>query len=227
MPKTKQQKSDKAALDAANNHANATPVGKRPASATPPGSAANKRIRKQSKQKTPPFKKKQNKGSPSSGGNNASTPSSVASNVKWLTPEKQKKLKGVKKQENKLTEVEEIETTALATIQANSTATSLKVHNSMWPFASECELADDEEEIFFYRNQVNHNAIGPAIANEITNNFLNNPINADLTGKVHTRNMGGDMNCLLAWNKKVNACSEIFTFCKKKTKFPTSYQTRT
>ena len=73
----------------------------------------------------------------------------------------------------------------------------------MWPYASECSLSDDEEEIFFYRNQVNHNAVGPAIANEITNNFLNNPINADLSGKMHFRNMGGDMNCLLAWNDKV------------------------
>jgi len=67
-----------------------------------------------------------------------------------MTPEKYKTLKGVKKQENKLTEVEEIETTALATIEANSTATSLKVNNSMWPYVSECSLSDDEEEIFFY-----------------------------------------------------------------------------
>ena len=124
--------------------------------------------------------------------------------LNFLTPEKCKTLKGVKKQENKLTEVEEIETTALATIEANSTATSLEVNNSMWPYVSECSLSDDEEEIFFYRNQVNHNAVGPAIANEITNNFLNNPINADLSGKMHPRNMGGDMNCLLAWNDKVN-----------------------
>ena len=62
---------------------------------------------------------------------------------------------------------------------------------------------------------MNHNTVGPAIANEITNNFLNNPINADLSGKMHLRNMGGDMNCLLAWNDKVNAWSEILHFVKK------------
>ena len=121
-----------------------------------------------------------------------------------MTPQKYETLLGVKKQEYKLTEVEEIETTALATIEANSTATRLEVNNSMWPYVSECSLSDDEEEIFFYRNQVNHNAVGPAIANEITNNFLNNPINADLSGKMHPRTMGGDINCLLAWNDKVN-----------------------
>ena len=206
MPKSQQQKqSDKAALDAANNRADATPVGKRTASATTPGSAATKRKASQSRLKTPTPKKNQKEGASTSGGHNVSTPSSVASNVNFMTPQKYETLLGVKKQENKLTEVEEIETTALATIEANSTATSLEVNNSMWPYVSECSLSDDEEEIFFYRNQVNHNAVGPAIANEITNNFLNNPINADLSGKMHLRNMGGDMNCLLTWNDKVNA----------------------
>ena len=71
-----------------------------------------------------------------------------------MTPQKYETLLGVKKQENKLTEVEEIETTALATIEANSTATSLEVNNSMWLYVSECSLSDDGEEIFFYRNQV-------------------------------------------------------------------------
>ena len=107
-------------------------------------------------------------------------------------------------QEQKLTEVEEIETTALAIINSNTKSTRLDVHRSMWAFAAECECRGDEEEIFFQRCQVNHNCVAPPIANEITNNFLNNPINADLSGKMHPRNMGGDMNCLLAWNDKVN-----------------------
>ena len=133
----------------------------------------------------------------------------------------------MKKKKNKLTEVEEIETTALAIINDNSTSTPLDVHRSVWAFTSECECTGDEEEIFFQRCQVNHNSVGPAIANEITNNFLNNPINADLTGELYERTMGVDMYCLFTWNEKVNVCSEIFTFCKKKSKFSTLCQTRT
>ena len=73
---------------------------------------------------------------------------------------------------------------------------------------------------------MNHNSVGPSIANEITNNILGNPINANLTGKTYQRDMGGDMHCLLTWNKKVNACSKIFTFCKKII-YCASYQTST
>ena len=72
----------------------------------------------------------------------------------------------LKKQENKLTEVEALETTALANIEADSTSTRLNVNNSMWEFASECECTGDEEEIFFHRNQANHNSVGPVIANQ-------------------------------------------------------------
>lgn len=121
----------------------------------------------------------------------------------------------MKKQENKLTEVEAIEKKAIATINVNSSCVTIEVKNDMWAFASDCKCMDDDEEIFVMRNQVNHNSVGPAIANEITNNFLNNPINADLTGKVHKPDMGGDMYCLLTWNKKVNDCSEILHFVKK------------
>ena len=118
-------------------------------------------------------------------------------------------------QEKKLTEIKEIETTALAIIGSISKSTRLNVHRSMWVFAAECELSDDEEEIFFQRCQVNHNCVSPPIASEITNIFLGNPINADWTGKLYERTMGSDMYVLLTWNKKVNVCSEIFTFCKK------------
>ena len=113
-------------------------------------------------------------------------------------------------QEQKLTEVEEIETKALAIINSNTKSTRLDVHRSMWAFAAECECTGDEEEIFFQRCQVNHNCVAPPIANEITNNFLGNPINADQTGKVYECSMGGDMHCLFTCNEEVNVCSEIF-----------------
>ena len=151
-----------------------------------------------------------------SAGNNAGTPSSVASGIEFLTPERQKELKSVKMQEKKLTEVEEIETTALSIISSNSKSTRLNVHRTMWVFAAECELSADEAEIFLQRYQVNHNCVSPPIASEIINNFLGNPIDADRTGKVYDRTMGSDMYVLLTSNEKVNVCSEIFTFCKKK-----------
>ena len=51
---------------------------------------------------------------------------------------------------------------------------------------------------------MNHNSITSYLANEITNNFLSNPIGADLSGKVHAKNMGTDMSCFLTYNDKVS-----------------------
>ena len=205
---TGEDESEKSALDTANVRKNATAVRKRAAPATPSTSASNAKKQKPSGRKTPT--KKQQKRSPSSAGINAGTPSSVASGIQFFTPEKQKELKEVKMQEQKLTEVEEIETKALAIINSNTKSTRLDVHRSMWAFAAECECRGDEEEIFFQRCQVNHNCVAPPIANEITNNFLGNPINADQTGKVYECSMGGDMHCLFTCNDEVNVCSEIF-----------------
>ena len=54
------------------------------------------------------------------------------------------------------------------------------------------------------------------LSNEITNNFLGNPIPADLKGKVHAKDMGTDMICFLTYNNKVsvNTVLKIFTICK-------------
>ena len=82
--------SDKSALDAANNGANATAVHKRAAPATLSASAPKQKKARPPGKKTPTPAKKQGKGSPSSAGNNAGTPSSVASGIQFFTPEKQK-----------------------------------------------------------------------------------------------------------------------------------------
>ena len=50
---------------------------------------------------------------------------------------------------------------------------------------------------------MNHNAISSNLSNKITNNFLDNPIRADLKGKVHSNDMGSDMTCFLTYNKDV------------------------
>ena len=93
----------------------------------------------------------------------AGMPSSVALGIEFLTPERQKELKSVKMQEKKLTEVEEIETTALSFISSNSKSTRLNVHRTMWAFAAECGLSADEAEIFLQRYRVNHNCVSPPL----------------------------------------------------------------
>ena len=103
----------------------------------------------------------------------------------------------MKRKENNLTEIEEYETTAIATIDANSSHDSIPINSSMWPFCCDCYCEEDQDEIVMMRYKVNHNNVGPSIANGITNNILNNPINADLTGKTYQRDMGRDMHCLL------------------------------
>ena len=60
------------------------------------------------------------------------------------------------------------------------------------------------------RNQVNHNSVSQNLANEITNNFLGNPITADLSGKTDAKDMEHDIECLLAWNNKVNSFENYF-----------------
>ena len=146
--------------------------------------------------------------SPASTSNKITTPSSVASKNKFLSDQSKKRILGMRLVENELTENERIETVALETISKHSSQIEVNVNNSMWPFVSECNITElkDKEVITFTRNQVNHNHVNPNLANEITNNFLGNPINADLSGKTHKKSMGGDMKCLLTWNKLVNSC---------------------
>ena len=63
---------------------------------------------------------------------------------------------------------------------------------------------------------MNHNSISPTLSNEITNNFLSNPIGTDLRGKVHAKDMGTDMTYFLTYNDKVSMTqySKISTICK-------------
>ena len=102
----------------------------------------------------------------------------------------------------------------------------LTVSNSMWPFVSELKLSDDGNTVYLIRNEVNHNTISPSMSNEITNNFLGNPIEANRGDKLHDPNMGTDMKCILTYNTKVSIhfskkihsvnifISIIFTKCK-------------
>ena len=119
------------------------------------------------------------------------------------------KLKSVSHQ---LTENELTDTSAKRIFDTNSTELHVEINNSMWPFLSECYIERDGDKcmINFMRNQVNHNSVNQNLANEITNNFLGNPITADLTGKTHDQDMGHDIECLLAWNDKVNSFENYF-----------------
>ena len=113
---------------------------------------------------------------------------------------------------HQLTEDKLTETNAKRIFETNSTSLNVEINNSMWPFTSECYLEKDGDKsmIVFMRNQVNHNSVRQKLANEITNNFLGNPITADLTGKTHDKNMGHDIECLLAHNDKVNSFENYF-----------------
>ena len=93
----------------------------------------------------------------------------------------------------------------------------LKVSNSMWPFVSELTLVKEGEttRIHLMRNEVNHNTISPSLSNEITNNFLGNPIGANRGNKIHDRTMGTDMKCILTYNAKVSLIGKKITFFKK------------
>ena len=61
-----------------------------------------------------------------------------------------------------------------------------------------------------YSNSSIRITLGKVEANEITNNFLGNPITADLTGKTHDKDMGHDIECLLVYKDKVNSFENYF-----------------
>ena len=88
-------------------------------------------------------------------------------------------------------------------VKANSKLMHVKVCNGMWPFVSDVSLSEHSN-ISFYRTKMNHNGISSNLTNEITNNYLGNPIRADLKGKVHAKDMGSDMTCFLTYNNKVS-----------------------
>ena len=113
---------------------------------------------------------------------------------------------------NNLTENERDDTKARRLFRENSAELKVDINNSMWPFVSECHLekVDGKEMAIFMRNQVNHNTITQKMANEITNNFLDNPLCVDAREQIYSQDLGNDMECLLAWNDKVNALENSF-----------------
>ena len=84
----------------------------------------------------------------------------------------------------------------------------------MWPFVSKVTLSSDGTTVHLMRNEVNQNTISPSLSNEITNNFLGNPIGANRGDKLHDPTMGTDMKCFLTYNAKVSLSGKELTFCK-------------
>ncbi len=96
---------------------------------------------------------------------------------------------------NKLKERE-----ARSMVEENSNLMHVEVRNGMFPWLSDVSLGDDGN-IYFHRCQMNHNAISPDLSNKITNNFLHNPIGADLRVKVDAKDMRTKMICILTHKK--------------------------
>ena len=103
---------------------------------------------------------------------------------------------------------------------------TMEIRTAMIPFTTmailtEAELRLDKEATpTFYRTQCNHNHVDMSTVMECTNNLYDNPIKADLTGRVHTRKIGRDMDVLLVYNTKVNTLltlALIFDFIKRNT----------
>ena len=89
-------------------------------------------------------------------------------------------------------------------VAENTEGLQLTVSNSMWPFVSELMLSKDKNTVHLMRNEVNHNTISPSLSNEITNNFLGNPIEANKGDKIHDPTMGTDMKCILTYKANVS-----------------------
>ena len=156
---------------------------------------------------TPSSKKRRTSTTPSPTKPPDAAPELVGSYVKFMT---NKQLERFSKQANeyqkqqKPTDLEVRERQAREFIEKYSNTMKLDIRNCMIPWVSDVSLSKDGK-IFCYRNQMNHNSISSKLANEITNNFLGNPIGADLSGKVHERAMGIDMSCLLTYNTNVSS----------------------
>ena len=137
----------------------------------------------------------------------SATPTSFGSGGKVLEKSvlAEYSLKAKKRQEElKPGNEEQKERDARRMVAENCKELTLEVSNSMWPWTSEVTLSKDERTLYLLRNQVNHNTISTSLSNEITNNFLGNPIGADLNGKTHDLNMGADMKCILTHNTMVS-----------------------
>jgi hypothetical protein len=193
--KRKRRSNDKSALEQSGNRDAATPVNSANKTPTSQKGTGKKKKKKLAGKTTPP-----------AGDTQATTPPSVGSGVKFIPVAKMEKFSEAaqKKLASKTCEGNELkEREARKMVEENSNLMQVEVRNGMWPWLSEVSL-DSDGNIYFYRNQVNHNAISPNLSNEITNNFLNNPLCADLKGKVHSRSMGTDMICFLTYNDEVS-----------------------
>ena len=114
---------------------------------------------------------------------------------------------------------EQEERDARQMVADNSKKLKLEVSNSMWPWLSEVMSSENGRTVYLLRIQVNHNTVSTSLSNEITNNYLGNPIGADLNGKIHDPSMGADMKCILTYNTKVSVPLfrfYFFHFVKKK-----------
>ena len=104
----------------------------------------------------------------------------------------------------KLGNEEKKERDAIEVVKESCNEFKLVVSNSMWAFVSEVMLSEDEKRVHLLRIQANHNTISKPLTNEITNNYADNPIMADLNGKIHDRSIGDDMMCILTHNALVS-----------------------
>ena len=106
--------------------------------------------------------------SPSAASKQWQTPSSVASNAKFISPKKRRKIMKEKSVSHQPTEDKLTDTNAKKIFETNSTLLHVEINNSMWPFTSECYLEKDGDKsmIVFMRNQVNHNNVSQNLAKE-------------------------------------------------------------
>ena len=105
----------------------------------------------------------------------------------------------------KLGNEEQKERDARQMVKENCEEFKLDVSNLMWAWLTEVMLSKDGKRVHLIRIQANHNTISKPLTNEITNNYTDNPIMADLNGKIHDRSIGDDMTCILTHNTLVSA----------------------
>jgi hypothetical protein len=195
--KRKKRPHDGAALRTSRSTEDATPVRQARDTATAKSASGKKEKKRKGSETTPP-----------TGNAKARTPPSIGSSMKFPSNRELEQCSqeaGLKKRaNNKIVGYELKEREARQMVETNSNETRLEVSNGMWPWTSELGLSKDKETIFLFRNKLNHNTISPKLSNEITNNFLDNPIRADLKGKVYSKDMGSDMTCILTYNTKVS-----------------------
>ena len=81
--------------------------------------------------------------SPFAGSTQKQTPSSVASNAKFISPKKRKRIMKEKLVSHQLTEDKLTDTNAKRIFETNLTLLHVEINNGMWPFTSECYVEKD------------------------------------------------------------------------------------